>query len=648
MKTLVLFYIFLIISSSFAQDFLREMPDEKLRSKITMENFPKEEAVIMLKEQSVNMDQESKVMIVKLLTEAAVKRYGSFEYEYYERYGDRNPCGFEVKARVLKSDNKIEVLDKKEIKKIVSVTRSDGSPMRRKVLFKIPNLAVGDIVQIEYTLDKTYTSSYGGIFFYNDVDHVLVSNVYLTLPSKIDFKVFSFPNDQIRQPEVKQMSNKFGTGKTYFWSVQNLNAIPYEPYSFPFEDQSFMTAYSESFEFTYTDKASDWNSLGKFLYDDVVDKGSVSGGDLDDLNLPRTISKLDFSITDSLYTSLKKNFKLNRHSTIYPVEKLSNLISSKKGDASDLAFLMYKVLEKWKQKENIVLIRDLREGNYEDSVPILEWFDRMGLLVTIDGKEKVYDFDRSISNNYELPWFLNHVNIFVIGDRSGFNKDLSFTAAPEKNSVVEKHNLRITTDLALSDSIELKFCGSNGERLRDKFYDSEAQEVKDYFRTRLLGSCLIKTDTVEINDYLNDREFRATLSGKSSCSAERVDSFLVVRIKNDIFKTLKEKLTTSHRKGHIRFDSPFSYKYLCDIHLPKGYKINNPSGEHEINSTFKSVFKLSVSQKGDVVSVKGDFNVPENTLSQEKYSELMSFIDKAIKTIEKDIVLKKSIEVDVM
>jgi hypothetical protein len=647
MKKMGLLLSLLLSLFSFAQEFTREFPEEKLTSQVTKERSPNSDAVIILKEQSLNVtdnqgdEETSKVLIVKLLTEAGVSRYGSFEYEYNEPFGDYLPCGFSVCARVKKPDGKIEVLDKNEIKKIVSLRWNDGSPMRRKVLFKIPNLSVGDILQIEYKLSESYGAENGGTFFYNDLDYVIVSNVYLTLPANTEFSVYSFPEDKIGAPVIRQMSKKFGAGKTYFWSVNNLNSIPYEPYSFPFEDQSCMTAFTVHFDWTYIDQAKDWRGLGKFLFEKVIDKGGVSRGEIEDLNLPREIKNISINKTDSLYTLLKKTFKVLDYNSIYPKKSFSDLLKLKKGKATDIAFLMYKILEKWGFPGKVALIRDKRKGSFEEGVPCLEWFNRIGVLVKIDGKEKLYDFDPSVPNKFENPWFLNAVKVFVVGKGEAYIQDINFESAPDNNQIIEFHNLNISPELSVTDSIILSYSGANAQNLRYNYYEKEEQEIRDNLRRKLSSSCLSYIDSITVNDIFENNELIFTAKGKASASVQAVDSFLVVRIKNEIFKNLRDKLFTTRRTGHILFDSPFNYKFKCDIKIPNGYTLKNQMGERELNTSFKGKFTLRYTNADPFLKVDGLLNIPDNAITQEKYTELMGLLDGAIKAIEKDIVLKK-------
>jgi hypothetical protein len=150
-----------------------------------------------------------------------------------------------------------------------------------------------------------------------------------------------------------------------------------------------------------------------------------------------------------------------------------------------------------------------------------------------------------------------------------------------------------------------------------------------------------KIDSITVNNIFENSNLILTANGNSSSSVEGVDSFLVVRLKNDIYKDLRDRLYTARRKGHILFDSPFNYKFICDIHIPNGYKLKNPLGEREFNSSFKGKFTIRFNSKEQLLKVEGLLNIPDNVISHEKYSEFMGLLDSAIKAIEKDIVFKR-------
>ena len=243
-KALIL--ICLISQSGYPKDFVRNLPDAKMCQILTTENFKNSDAVVVLKEQSLLIEDNeiyyhgveikgpgitrNFIMIVKLFNEVAVKRYGSFEYNYREYYGNEFPNSFEAGARVLKETGDIVVMSENHVHVKVSREANDGTPLARKVLFKVTDLSAGDILQVEYTFTQVLSQSTSGIFFYNSSDPVLFSNLYITLPRKCETKYFCFPQEKIGDPQILQVSKNYGAGNTYFWSVRNLNSIPTEPF----------------------------------------------------------------------------------------------------------------------------------------------------------------------------------------------------------------------------------------------------------------------------------------------------------------------------------------------------------------------------------------------------------------------------------
>ena len=58
------------------------------------------------------------------------------------------------------------------------------------------------------------------MFYYNDRDFVLYSNLYITLPAKIEAQYINFTDERIGKPKIEQISDSFGAGETYFWGLK--------------------------------------------------------------------------------------------------------------------------------------------------------------------------------------------------------------------------------------------------------------------------------------------------------------------------------------------------------------------------------------------------------------------------------------------
>ena len=122
----------------------------------------------------------------------------------------------------------------------------------------------------------------------------------------------------------------------------------------------------------------------------------------------------------------------------------------------------------------------------------------------------------------------------------------------------------------------------------------------------MTASCFSKIDSLDINDMFNESSLVINSIGRPSASIDRVDTFLVIKLKNDIFRELRDKLFSVKRKGHIVFDSPFKYQFCCSFHMPEGYVMKSSIGEHSFNTSFKGGFRITLNQKNDNVELIGN------------------------------------------
>lgn len=644
----------LMSTLALSQEFVRDLPGKDLSDQITEKRFPNTDAVIILKDQSFQIRNShveyreyalsglattfSKIMIVKVLTENGVKRYGTFEYTYNEKFGGEIDNGFLVQARVQNANGDVIVLPKEEIKKIVSRTNSSGDPVERKVMFKFPDLKVGDIIQYEYQFSDLFSASGNGMFFYSDRDYVLYSNVYITLPAYVDITTVSSPLDRIGEPKHAQVSKQLGAGETYYWSVRNLPAVYDEPYARPFEDVSLLSGFYVTGKIP--DAAGHWNTLAQELNEEIFDEGDIDRSDIALLGLPSKAPSVTLATIDSVYTGLRKYFTLEASNSIYPVyKKIGKVFEKKKADASDLAYFMYLILKEWGQTPKLALIRDRREGTYEETLPSLKWFDRLGVLVTVNGKERFYDFDRSLPTQYEFPWYLNPVNVAVLDGKTCVHKSLGEFTNVERNRVSESHLMTMNNELELRDTVRIAFTGSQAQQERGRFYASEPSEVSHHFKAAAEKECLLKADTALINNFHDEKEFHATICGPSVIKPEAIDSFITFSVKNVTLKKFKEDIFTVLRRSDFYFESPFQYTLSWEITVPEKYRLQTSELKQKIQGPENCFTETQCEQTGAVVKLSATMNVPSPLIRVHQYKPFMEFLEKSIAHVERNIVL---------
>ncbi|MHA1777468.1 MAG: DUF3857 domain-containing protein [Promethearchaeota archaeon] len=662
MKKFAIFFLILLpFQWCYSGDFVRNLPDKKLISLITAENFPTEDAVIILKEQSYRVERAtvdyrqyeilglqtvaSKIIIVKMLNENAVNRYGTFEYIYYERYGRNFPCGYDLHARILKGNGKIIKIKKKEIKNIVIQRDNDNIPLYRKVICKFPSLSVGDVLQIEFHLTKPFTYSSDKIFYYNDRDLVLYSNLYITFPRDLEADYLSFPSDKVGEPQVVQVSKTYGSGKTYFWSLRNLASIPDEPYSRPFSDRSKITTFVLH---NKKGESKSWFEVTKNFYDRYLNKDAITANYLAELGLDTirvTKDSITFDLVEQVYYVIRKTLKLHYRNYILPnSDDIKSIFEQKGGRASDLAYIFLKILKQWGADAKAVFIRDRREGIFEETVPSLNWFSRIGVYVTVNGIGRIYDFDRAIPYHYTMPWFLNGITYIIFDDTAyKFKKCASNLNYYKKNKSYEFHKINLDGEGNFDEKVTFSYTGSASQKLRDELYDINSNDASEVIKAANLNNFFEQLDSLHINDFLESNDITLTCFGKTTLNIENIGTTSLIKLDCHLLKNFREEIFSVVRRSDYYFDSPFQISSEWQIPVPQGYKISDDVLNRKPLVKFLGKINAKVvhSFKDNIFSVRLDLKFPSADFPCKKHGELITLLDSILDYIEKDISIEK-------
>ncbi len=641
-----------------AGDFLRNLPDAKFSAQLTQEKFRNSDAVIILKEQSLNINASeitwkgmdfsgismtrTTVLLVKVFNESAIRRFGSFEYEYVERFGDEIKAGFACRARVQKPDGEVLEMPSSDIRVIVSEESSDGEPIARKALFKVPNLAAGDVVQLEYTLTEPLVRALSDIFYYNDRVPVLFSNLAITLPADDEIKIYSFPADRVGQPQVSQVSKSYGAGATYFWSLKSLNAIPREPYTYTFDDMSLMTAFvvnpraDNGFR-----RITDWNFLADQFAGDYVNAGSVKGKRIEELGFTGDRPAMSFRLADSLYCALRHAITLKERNSIYPLtDDIDDVFTKKRGDASDAAYIFYRILREWKADARVGWIRDRREGMFETSVPSIAWFDRIGVLVRVGSDERMYDFDRSVAARYQVPVYLKSVTVPLLGGKVCEFRTIPPAGAGE-SSIRESHDLRFSASPDVRDSLVYACSGAPAEKFRAEVYDLRGTELRDHLKALAAERCLAGVDTLFHSAILDDPDIRLTYSGRSTSAVTPVADFLTVKLPNQALRGFRDEIFAAVRYNDVVMLAPLTISVTWRMHMPRGLTVRSVPADTTIRAVPGLSATVKCSRTDDGLSMQADLRFSEPVIPADSFSRLIKTIDGLLACCDQPIVLSK-------
>lgn len=671
----------LLGGSVFAQKFSRDLPGEDFRKSLVQERFPNQDAVIILKEQNLSFSETTafdasytqeigfydyegefqsttgggrmvkglctarrNVMIVKLFNEAAIKRYGSFEYSYMDMEQEKNL--FAAMVRVLKTDGKIWVMPKDMIK-IETMAEKGQKVLARKVVFKVPNLPPGDILQIEYITQNWYEVMSKIIHYYNERDLTLFANFSVTVPAKTKVSFKSFPADTVPQPTVTLASQSKNSGDTYFWSLRNVPGIPAEAFSFPFADQALMSTLMVESWGRYGKSTVDWKGEMENYYSAIDGKG-VPDEDVEALNV-----KLDkfsasapaeqmWAMVGGLYSAIRRGIVLNEESGLIPEsEKIHNVFKNGKGRSSDLAYIMYRILRSRDFNVRLALVRDMRQGRYPKEIPTVSWFDRLGVWVNIGGTEKLYDFTPASANVYAQPWFLSQVEVLVF-DKNGYEfKAINQPLKMEENVIQESHELAIGADGQMKDTLTIRRSGMEANYFRqDNFKDSKDEMTKSY-KELLAKSCLQTVDTLTFNNYNEEADVVMTAVGTVKNPAEAFENLITCKLPVYQLARYREKLFTSLRYTNINFNAPFQIQMRYNLPLPAGYSLKTQLQNRTFQGVGGMTAKLDYTVDGGKLQAVLSLNFPLPAMMKHLYPELIKYFDNILLELGRDIVLEK-------
>ncbi len=640
---LSLFMHLIYSNKSNAQTFSSPFPSSGLLDKISSERFPGSDAIIILKEQSIQVTEGysviNKTMIVKLLTETAVQKYGTFELEFYQIYTSYYSFKNKFIYRVLKPDSTIEDIDPNEVKNIFETSSGNDRSLLRKSIIKIPNLKINDVLQIEHSIIEPRQGS-AEIFYYNDDEIVLTSKLNLTVQKGLDVKFYSIPENKINGPQVNEYGISVGVGKTYSWTVNNLPAIIEEPFSLSFESQSMITAFV--IKESNGAERRNWNDLIKH-YNHYFSKSLGTRKErLTEFANQISVSDSTVEFIDTLYHNLRNYFILKKENEIYPnIRFVDDILTNKKGNASDLSFVFSKILETKNIKTNFFFIKDKRFGIFEKTIPTLGWFNRIGTVVYVGQRKLFYDFDTSISNIYDLPWYLKGTEVVIAGKDSAEVLFIPEGSKTSENSMMEIHSINFFSEVNLRDSLNIFLKGFKASQFRDSYEDAEESEIKSYLENIGKQYFVGKVDSVWHNDFIENQAVNLGIKGKSKNEAESIDSFLVVKLENKLFKEFRNLLNTTNRKNDIVFDGPFQFDLIWRIQVPDQYSVKTELKSKQISGPGNAKALVSFSFNDDVLIKSVKIKFPEAFIGINEFPLLQSFIEYSNNELEKDILFVK-------
>jgi len=540
------------------------------------------------------------------------------------------------------------------------IVEENLSEFWNQVKFTLPNLKPGTVIEYTYVYESPHISELPKWYFQGEIP-VNYSEYTLTIPEMIGYseRPRGFHN---LQRSVENISTNIsisssnstarsssGLGETkavrYSYIARDVPKLKDEPFvnnlSNYITSVKHEMAYSRFGNGEIKQYSTTWPEVAKTLQD-----SEFFGEQLDDTNYFKedidpiiSSSQNKEEVMLNIFNFVKKNIKWNDYNGIYASEKLRKIYKEKTGNIADVNLMLTSMLRYAGIEAHPVLISTIDHGLPSNFVSRKD-YNYIIVSVEQNNTTTLLDASSKYSSPNILPIRCLNNNGRVIKP-NGATKQISLM--PKEKS---KDNFVLKLDLDENGNVEGKmrrqYTSHLGYLYRTRFTEIEKEEYiekkeNDY--------------NIEINEYTNKNVEELDSPVVETMSFTKVNAADVINdniyISPLLFLAQEEnpfKLDNEDRKLPIDFTFPFSNRYMVNISVPEGYKIDYlPEPAAVALPDKKAMFRYIIQETPDhniQVIVSEDINVA--FLPAEYYSPLKDYFNQIVNKETDKIVLVKS------
>lgn len=658
---LLLYFLFLngCGSSNFAN--ITELENQYQNSeKLIPENYPEDDAVIILKEEYIDLSiangasgyslqSESRVHSVTKLFKN-IEEYANFKIYLYE--GDNIK---EIYARTVQEDGTESILEKRDfIYASGTKGNSTSSSTVSTVFFTFPRITKNCIIEFSYVLtkEKPFINDQWDIQTYIPIK----KNIYeLSLPISLitpeisggfgwswnfrTYNYFDMPNATERRP-LNSSAGSLNSKIIFSWALEDIPAFESEP-MMPNHDsfRSFM-------KFADGDWST-WNDVVKWYWEKYYSEST-------DLNEPiyEKATELTKGLTSdeekiqALYT-YAQNIRYHsidlRESWLKP-QKPVDVIKKSYGDCKDKSTLLLVLLKALKIESFPVLVSTRDNGLTDADFP--SWnFNHMILKVkSPSGKVYWLDPTQRYSVLKEVPLSIEGVNALVITTPTTGKIEMIPASTAKENITKISQDISWCEGDSARFNVKINYSGDDNSAVRSAFKDKTRKEIVDFIKALLIndfgGIHVTSWNFSDLDSIHTPFQFEFTFT---TASASNRQSDLML-LQADPFKLMTNMrwLNKEKRKYPVEFDQPYRIEKDTRIHplgnfstrnLPDGLSVENP------NFLYKKNFS---SDKDGTILATEIFEVKTRSIPASYYPQTKQFFDKVKAKLNERVIFTRN------
>ncbi len=494
-----------------------------------------------------------------------------------------------------------------------------------------------------YTIELEYEISYKNFPFYPAGSlqsfEKSVENFEYVIETPADFKLRHLS----RNTDIKPMITKTGDKITYAWKAARLPALIWEPHA-PYTDKIVPRIEIAPTEFhfdKYPGTASDWNTLGKFIYELNKDRDKISpdlAAKVREITANAQTNEEKISI---LYNYLQQN---TRYVSVqlgiggWQTFDAEYVEKNKYGDCKALSNFMKSMLK----EIGIDAYQTLIYHSRWDKAEMLEEFATFNFANHVILNIPSEDIWLECTSSDAPPNYLGYANhdrqVLMLSEEGGKiirTPDFSL----EENKQINHANINIDQQGGAVIKQKIKCTGPKHDRYRFMQNNLSPEDLEKRFLEHYdlsafnIEQLLIESDDKKPECTIN---FDISVPRYSSKAGKRI--FIPLNKLNpfdNVPREIKERIHPVHVKNQFREKDIYTFT------LPEGYELESiPKKEINLESEFGK-YQIHISVEGDQIKYDRLLEIYSVELPAEHYSDLRNFYKEVAKADTMKMVLVK-------
>jgi hypothetical protein len=507
--------------------------------------------------------------------------------------------------------------------------------------FTLPNVKVGSIIEVTYTVSSVFLSNFEDWQFQHDIP-VRHSEFWALIPDFFFFNKYQQGYIPVTDYEVKGQNSADFQVQAHHWKIKDVPAFKEEPFMTCEDDYVSKINFALS-QVSWPGRPvqnymKSWPVINNGLLEDEDFGGIVTGSNF----LKKTAEELTAGMTDpkqkvtAIYDYVKANITYNGVNDFSP-DNLRTVLDKKKGTAADINFLLASMLEKINVPVEMVLLSTRDHGFIREQYPNLYQFNYVICSAKIGDKTMLLDAtDRYLPMNLIPEKCLNGQGLVISKVNHGWI-DLS---SKTKTRKVVNAEFAMDAEASLKGTLTFSYDGYQGESVRTKYFKQGEQDfIKDFFND--------KSWTVDKTEFLNVKDVNLPMKQIHDLKIDEhattagdiiyLNPFVATQMKENIFKSEK-------REYPVDFGSLSEHTYMAKFTIPEGFTFDEIPKPRVImlpGNAARYTYNMTVN--GNVITAVSLLQINKSLFVQTEYPDLREFYNQIIAKQAEQIVIKKKI-----